>query len=275
MNNNPTNSLSGKILDRIEKENIQPASRLRMRLQTDGFWILWFFSILIGAAAVAGTLFVFLHNDWKFYSAVYDNFLDFIFDTLPYIWFLTVVVFILLAHQNVRHTKYGYRYPFGAIILLSVLSSLIVGVCLYVIGLGNFIDQDVGGYIPLHSTLIETQESRWNQPEKGLLAGTLTYVAPDFSSFEITSFDGHKWRLGAENLEHIDLLILSENTEVRVVGIAETHGFDPDLFHPCLVLPWMKPIGQYENERNILDERNNICKGVRPYELLKELQRQA
>lgn len=226
---------------------------------------------MIGAAAVAGTLFVFFHNDWQYYNAVYDGFFDFIFDTLPYLWLLTLAVFMLLAYQNIRHTKYGYRYPFGAIITLSALSSVILGVCLYSIGLGSTIDNDFGNYIPLHTSLTESQQARWNQPEKGLIAGTVTYIEPNFNSFEITGFDGHKWRLGGESLVHLDHLILQENSEVRIVGIAETEGFDPDLFHPCLVLPWMKPIGKYENERNIIEERNNICKGVRPYELLKEL----
>lgn len=276
MNNNQIgNSLSDKILERIEKEKIEPLSRLRLRLQNDGFWILWLLSILIGAAAVAGTLFVFLHSDWMFYDAIYDSLFDFIFDTLPFVWILTLLVFLLLAHQNIRHTKYGYRYPFRAIIALSGLSSVIIGVCLYVIGLGHFIDHSIGSYIPLHISAVEIHETRWNNPEKGLIAGTVTFLAPDFTVIELTSFDGHKWRMGGESLINIDHRILEENTKIRVVGIAETNGLDPDLFHPCLILPWMKSIGKYENERNVIEERNNICKGVRPYELLKELQREA
>lgn len=277
----PNTFLSKKVFDRIEKDDIEPLSKFRLRLQNDGFWILWILSLLIGATAVAGTLFVFLHADWRFYNAIYDSFFSFLNDTLPYMWMLTLLVFLLLAYQNIRHTKYGYRYPLSAVIALSGVLSVVIGVCLYVFGLGQIIDQDVGGHIPLYTPTVTNQELKWNQPDRGLIAGTVTYISPDFSTFTVSAYDGKEWNVNGDDLLHIDHLILSEYTDVRIVGLpidpsdAQESASSTNEFHACLILPWMQKVDQYENERNIKKERSKECKGVRPYQLLQELQDEA
>ena len=278
-NSQLNNSLSEKILNRIEKERIQPASKITFQIKNQLFWFLWIISILIGALAVAATFFVIFHSDWQTYNATYQGFFDFIFHSLPYIWILTLLIFLLLAHQNLRHTKYGYRYSKAPIILLSITISLIVGSSLYSFGVGEILDKALGSYIPFYEPAMNNLQGRWNKPEKGLIAGEVTNIAPDFSAFTVHSFDDKTWVIDGKDLLHIDHLILSENDFVKVVGVpvqidnySLISSSTPLSFHACLVLPWLKSVHPYENERNVSRERSNVCKGVRPYQILQELQ---
>jgi len=273
----PHESFADKVLDRIEGEHVTPLSRTRFVAKDVLFWVLWVVSVLVGAMAVAASIFVLMNAGWRFYSATHANFITFLIDALPLFWLLAILLFILFAYENLRHTKHGYRFSLPLILLMSLPAILFFGICLFSIGLGKLMDDGIGRHVPFHQPVLIQQERLWMNPERGLLAGQVGTIDFAEQTFELTSFDGVVWQVSSQDLLAPDVRALARFPSVRIVGRSSEEG----VFHACFILPGK---GDEEEEsrgivlcdelceRNLPKERSTECRGLRLYEKLERLQ---
>jgi hypothetical protein len=281
------NSLARKVLEHIDKQDIAPRSRWKFRIQNNVFWLLWAISVIVGAGAVAASIFIFANVGWGFYDTTHESFLGFVFDSLPYVWISILIILIFIAYENIRFTTSGYRYPFFAIIILSVCVSGVGGVVLYGFGLGKVFDQTAGENIPYYRTINAYQQKIWVKPTRGLLAGTIDEIGNNAESFKLTAFDGTKWVVVGSELNDLDREVISDYKMVRIVGLPVASSLEKgttDVFQACFVFPW----DEYETHEEailvtnsvnlVLGEiketvgRSNKCRDVRPYKSLQSLQ---
>jgi hypothetical protein len=283
-----------RVLDRIDREHMRPIARSHFILQNLLLWAFGAVSIVFGAVAAAAALFAIANAGWRYYVATHDNLLTFIVQTAPFVWLITFAIFVLVGYEIFKRTKSGYKYPFFAVALGSIVLSLLLGVGLYAFGLGEVFD-DALGAVPFYHPTIATEESLWSHPEKGLLAGRVVSLAPDFSSFTLLSFDGSLWTVDGDDLRHFDETALARGGLVRVVGVPFTGttttniatttatSTDATAFHACFVFPWEvyggfganhldMPFMHLLGERNDSAERSSECKDVRPYAPLRALE---
>jgi len=283
-----TESLSKKIFDKIEGDEITPTPKWHFILKEDTLWILWMLSVCIGALGVTGSLYAFKNVGWEFYTVTHSNIFSFAVDAMPYFWIISLVVFTGVGYINIRYTKKGYKYPFTVILGSSVLASVAIGSLLFVAGAGDVIDRKIAGNIPFHKPASVFEHERWDSPEKGLLVGN---VVTDEDGIYIVDSIGRNWSLSTENLFTQDFEALRKFDVVRVVGLpamvdisTTTQSFDA-----CFVFPWdiddvpfgvKKEISQERkmqilikkgDERNATSTRISICRGVRPYDSLQKI----
>lgn len=280
-------SLADKVLERIEEERITPASRSRFVAWNLLFWGLWALSVVIGALAVAASIFVIMNAGWRYYAATHENTLTFFVESIPYLWILALLLFVFVAYKNIRHTKTGYRYSLFIVLVASFFGSLALGAGLYHVGVGEVIDDDFGRRIPGHRPVLVQQERAWSSPERGLLVGEVEEIDTEAGTFELETLDGTYWLVSSEDLLRRDYQALEEEERIRVVGLPAEEG---EVFHACFVLPWdvkgmrpdtrMHPVArerlarhlcEEECERNLPEERSTECRDLRPYETLKSL----
>jgi hypothetical protein len=293
-----TTNFAKEVLERIEKEQVTPKARWQFLVKNYGLWVLWGMSVLVGAGAVAATIFVFANAGWQFYSATHDSLFEFIIDSLPYLWGAVLGVFIFAAYENVRHTKRGYRYPLFAIILFSIIASALGGVVLYAAGFGDVFDEQIGKRIPLHRPIMMQQQKKWVNAERGVLAGEVDDVDANKLMFIIETFDDKEWEVDGSDLNEKDWEALSRFRLVRVIGVPVKEG--EEIFHACFVFPW-EIFGRRERaagpnrdqpltldrlrgrspfppkgilERKSESERSSECGGVRSYETLQALRKE-
>src|SRR3989339_797248 len=76
---------------------------------------------------------------WQFLLRDYSV-LKFLLITLPYFWLVFLLLFLLAAYYNFKNTKQGYKFPFYKISLISILSSMLIGVFLYNLGIAQAIE---------------------------------------------------------------------------------------------------------------------------------------
>ncbi len=283
--------LADKIIERIEQEGVTPKPRWRFTLLNRLFWLLWGVSILFAVASAGAMIFALANAGWEFRAVTHDSFVAYLVDVLPLFWIAAIVLLLLLAHETVRRTKLGYRYPVKTVVGFGALGVLLGGFVLFASGWAQDVEQGFGKRIPLYHPALEYQRRIWVNPERGLLAGEVTATEPEYATFTVRTFDGVVWIVNGDDLRDRDRAYLTAHRVVRMVGVPAFRAGDASsTFHACFVFPWevygRKPFEAARDGfpappptggmfvRKFDGERSTECKGVRPYTLLKSMRRE-
>lgn len=231
-------NLKNTLFDRIETENVRPHSRMFFRSRECLLWAVWVISIVVGALAIAISVFVVTHRHYGLYEATHQNWLTFMVEVLPFLWVMVFGLMVLLAVYNLRHTKRGYRYPLSTIFASSIILSFAGGSALQFFGLGYSIDDLLGNQMSIYMSQEKIERQMWQQPREGRLIGkqVLTTVATS-SVIVFEDAAGSRWRLHVQELLPADITLLASGENVRVLG--QSVNVDAAIFHACGVFPWM------------------------------------
>ncbi|MCA9363036.1 hypothetical protein KC851_01830 [Candidatus Kaiserbacteria bacterium] len=246
------------LYDRIEDEAVCPRPRLFFHSRECLVWFLWLISVLIGSIAVAVSLFVVMHRQYDFYEATHDNFLTFLVDYLPYLWFFVFIAMIGVAIYNLRHTARGYRYSLGTILLSSLVLSFAGGSALQLFGVGYKIDDILGNHMNNYLSQEKIEKNMWQSPTEGRLLGRQSYstVQPT-TTIIFKDTTGRGWTLDVRELNDKEKRILASGQEVKILGKCLDE--DRGSFYACGVFPVMMdkdmPMKDRSHEREIFIER--------------------
>jgi hypothetical protein len=225
-----------KILSKIKEEKIEPKPKWQFLLRDCFIWLVFLVSLLVGAVAFCVSLYIFTTNDWDLYKYLHTTLVGHIFISIPYIWIILLVIFILIANYNFKHTKKGYRHEVYVVFGFSFLGSLILGYFLHSLGMGEGIEKNLASSLPFYEkmTCCGNRKDIWDQPEKGLLGGEIMELL-DEENFELKDFHGMIW-LVRENkniLEYRPLFIQS-GKQVKIIGEKK----EPAVFWAKEIRPW-------------------------------------
>jgi len=230
--------LKETLFKRIETEGVEPRSRILFRCHECMVWFFWVMSIVVGAFAVAISLFVITHRQYELYEATHDNFFTFVVDALPYLWIVVFGLMIFLAVYNFRHTKRGYRQSPVLLVLSSVVLSFAAGSAMQLFGMGYTVDDLLGKNMVFYMSQEKLESRIWQAPEEGRLLGRQVFstLSPT-STIVFEDSTGKRWGINVRELLVRDLELLSEGKTVRLLGKAKNQ--ELRLFHACGVFPWM------------------------------------
>ncbi len=239
-----TRSVCGKVLEQLEQDQVQPHSRMYFHSRECFVWSAWFISIIIGAAAVAVTLYISFSVPYTIYEATHDNLLTAFVSALPYIWLVIFALTAYLAIVNLRNTRRGYRYRTATLLGSSIFISLLIGVTLQAIGHGYQLDRTLGQWIDAYPSYEKQRYAAWQNPDEGRLIGTLLPYENGTSSdatstveFVFADSEQAVWQIDTSELRQsdIDLLFSAGEQEVRLMGTSTS----PGIFKICGVFPWL------------------------------------
>ncbi|MBU2236188.1 hypothetical protein KKA01_03995 [Patescibacteria group bacterium] len=238
---------SKKILDKIEKDKIDPKPKWQFRLEQVGLWFLAVFSVLIGSNAVAAIIFRMVNNDWDTLKFLQRSPIGHALTTLPYVWIVVLGLFVLLAYYNTRHTKKGYKYNTYGVVIGAVLASVIVGTVIYSVGFAPRVDRFMES-VPGMEKLMHSREEIWMHPEKGFVAGEIQQILGGVGIFSIEDLEGQYWvvRPGEDYRVHPAVIIV-EGEYVRIIGTPK----ESELFMADQIMPWQfgpEPKGMFDGK---------------------------
>lgn len=237
-NQTKTKDLCTSVLDRIEKENVCPRSKMFFKGRECVVWTLWLLTVVVGGLAVAVSLFVVTNRRYAFYEATHDNFFTFMVAVLPYVWLVTFAFMAWFAVVSLRKTKHGYRYPLRTILLSSLVFSFAAGSALQFFGLGYVIDKEFGRIMFTYPSQEKIELAMWQQPYEGRLVGKMhSPVGTATNTIWFEDVDGARWRVNIADLYEADHQVLSAREQVRLLGAMNTS--TPEHFHACGAFPWM------------------------------------
>ncbi|NCN11841.1 hypothetical protein GW937_00795 [Candidatus Kaiserbacteria bacterium] len=257
----PKGLLKNTVLQRIKAEKMSPRPRVFFRSRECAVWMLWLLSVVVGALAFSVSLFVVLHHQYAFYEASHSNFFTFMVETLPYVWIVTFAVMTYAAIYNIRHTKYGYRYPLWMIMASSVVLSFAGGSTLQFFGLGYTIDDVLGEHMSLYQSQNKFEQYLWQDPDDGRLVGRLRYTTlSPTTTIIFEDINGGRWTIDISELVHSDLTALNSERLVKLLG--DPSDTELHLFHACGAFPWhfdkdMTSLERHEEREEFVERVTN------------------
>ena len=277
-----TDHLAQRVFEHIKDEHLTPRPRWEFIFKNYLFWTLGALAVVLGALACSATLFEVENVDWRLSVATHSSFFSFFLVAVPFVWILTLALFILIGYINIRRTNHGYRYSLTLIAIGAVMTSLTLGVGLYAIGFGGRVDEAIGTHPPFFRPIIAEERSWWLAPEKGLLGGQVINTTADIASFAVRDFSGRVWQIDGSDLRDPDLTIVARGGIVRIVGVPLSA--TSSVFHACFVFPW-ETRGDFRkgppphplaaiastSQKNATTTRGDACENIRPYQQLRAI----
>ena len=231
-------NLKSQLFERIETENVCPRSKMFYKGRECFVWSLWLLSVLVGALAVAVSLFVVAHHQYALYEATHENAFTYLVEVLPYLWITIFGLMVYVAIYNLRHTARGYRHPVWVILLSSVVLSFAGGSVLNMLGLGYEVDEILGQHMRAYTSQQKLEYRMWQEPIEGRLVGRQVYstLAPT-TTVIFEDVEGKRWRMNVSELQPRDLDLLHSGKVVRLIG--KKVGDGAPNFHACGSFPVM------------------------------------
>ncbi len=165
--------LSNTILDELKEQQAKPKPKWHFLLHE---WLLWFIgavSVLIGGLAMSIIFVQVRLIDWDLLQVLGRGGL---FQIMPYLWFVLLILFVLIAQYQIKHTKRGYEYSLAAVVFLLISLSLLIGSVFYQYKIGYLVHSHLSGASPIYRTIADQRSKLWSQPQQGRLSGVLLDV---------------------------------------------------------------------------------------------------
>ncbi|MBT3419529.1 MAG: hypothetical protein HN726_00455 [Candidatus Magasanikbacteria bacterium] len=249
--------IANKILDTIEKEHITPVPKWKCMVHSYGIWVMAGVFLILSSFAAAILVEMIVDNDWDVYSDINGSFISFVIETLPYVWFISLVVLYLLFRYTFRHTKQGYRYTWFIVAAVAVGGSIMVGSLLYVTGVSSEANMALSHHVPGYKDVVYKRVGRWQKPTKGRLSGVVSLVEEEKNIIKIIDTGRGEWVIIVTSSTLPQNTRMLSEKRVRIIGVQT----GDKVFTANKILPWgvrdkRKIMAETKSERKINEVRN-------------------
>lgn len=180
-------------LNKIKKEHIAPEPRWKFLARKILIWLLVGFIVALGAVAISVVHYLLSQLEWDLYIPMHQNFFVFTLSIMPYSWLVLLIIFGIAAFFGVRKTENGYRFGGLKIIFSIVIGVIVIGFFMSSFGFNRRFNGMMMHGVPYYAQNVATKEKQWMQPEKGLLAGTITAIQG--STIKLTDLNNVYWEV--------------------------------------------------------------------------------
>ncbi len=209
--------LPEKIIEELKKQGIESRPRWQFLLKRWTLWLVAILSTIIGGIAVAVIIFTFVDYDITARTYLQKSVVEYILISIPYFWLVTLFILVGIAKYVVRHTKFGYRYATARIIAIVLAGSILLGIGLNFLDVGQGVQDFLVETFPAYDSLTYTSKDAWSQPEKGLLGGTITTIV-NSEKFTISDFHKKTWQIDTSELQEKNGVTIRLGTVIKIIG---------------------------------------------------------
>jgi hypothetical protein len=138
------------------------------------------------------------------------------FGVIPYFWLLVAGLFFTFVYFDFRNIKGGYRHGGVIIISVSLITSVLVGTCIYFLRTPEYAE-GLFRRIPMYQQLHMGHEMMWNVPGGGVLAGTILELSGD-KIIILKDFGEDVWVVDISRASIVNGPRMVVGMEIRAVG---------------------------------------------------------
>ena len=209
--------LDKRILDTLEKRNLAPRPYYMFMAKRSVFWTLAAVSIMFGAISSAVLLFVvsdYYATDWR----MLDNLpLDGLILSIPVLWLLSMPLLLASAYFGLRHTRRGYRFHWGKVVVICLAASIGLGEVLHLFNAGQRINDFLVEHVDWYKQQADVPFDIWSRPEQGYLGGRADLFFSE-SKLRLVDFNLNIWTVDIAGARiDLDQSILAEG-DVAIRG---------------------------------------------------------
>jgi hypothetical protein len=212
-------NISEKAFAQIQEEGIKPSSEMKFHFQRSLFWVSAFLALIVGALAVAVTLYVIADNDWDMLGQRGLGWKGSVIYALPYFWLVVLGGFLLIAHYTFRHTKFGYRYRLWQVVVANIVLAIFVGAIFYACGFGANLDYVLAKTVPGYKEVNNPRIKVWSQPQAGFLAGEI--IEPGLEFIVLEDLQNRQWRVNIVQAKLKPRVNFIDGERIKIIGKIE------------------------------------------------------
>ncbi|MEF3692276.1 MAG: hypothetical protein V3574_04460 [Candidatus Moraniibacteriota bacterium] len=210
-------SPSKKIIDKIKKDKIVPESKLVLNWKSYAFWVVWIFTLFLGAIFSSFVILNILDIHPMVLRHLKLGKLFFIFfKTAPYFWIILALLAVGGGLLAIRKTKRGYRYSLIFIIGGGILTVAFLGIFLHFTKVNRHIGNHYIPRGPFPEEFIFPEKKRWCSPAEGMLGGEVVAIEGD--NFNLRGFEDDFWRVYYSNETKIRVKKIETGMLIEVFG---------------------------------------------------------
>ena len=234
---------SEKFIDRIKKENIKPIPKWRFTYKNAIMWIIILLSTIIGAIAFSIILFAVQQIDFDLISHMSHSGFEMWLALLPFLWIISLIVFMLVSIFGMKKTKKGYKFSASRLIAGNVIFSILLGTLLFIGGGATWLENAFAVNVGFYEGVNEKKIEMWSKPDEGYLSGIIKSV--DDTSLQLIDFDKNIWEIDILDANIYKVVKLEEGETIKLIGVVTSKNH----FRADDVRPWGGGFGQNRNGR--------------------------
>lgn len=222
-------NISQIALEKIKESGMKPISKSIFSIKRVLFWSLVGFSIIIGSVSFSVALSILFSNDWDLYNKFGFSF---VLRSLPYFWFVCILLLTILGEFYYRKTSLGYRHRTFMIVSVYVFITVILGSILHVVGWGSRVEESIYENIPVYHGIVFDKDEFWSHPETGLISGKIILI--EGKTLNLLDFNQKVWIINMDNAVTMGRTRLEEGELIKIIGVTD----DGNLFNAEQIRPW-------------------------------------
>ena len=216
--------IKNETLKRISEKGIKPIPKYYFVAKNYTLWVLSALLIVLSSISASIVLFLLTSQDWDIYKYLNKNLAEFLLISIPYLWIVLAIFFVMSLFFIFKKTKEGYRFEVrvaagtGTAVVFVLTSAMLFS------GLSCKIHEEISAKTPMYRNLIYDKYQIWDNAQKGLLGGSVVEVKNQ-ENFAIKDFEGKVWQVNLTQTNLPQGFSVKENETVKLIGSPEKNNF--------------------------------------------------
>jgi hypothetical protein len=218
-------NFSQSILAKIKQEKLTPRARWIFQFKNLFFWSLGILTIIAAGILLTALLEDFLLAEWEIFSRHPGGQLHFFYETISWLWLISLIALLAIAFVIFRHTKQGYRYATLGLAGVVLVASFGLGISLYPTKIPSDLREFHRQYLGERF-----DPNLWHNPDQGFLIGKILKIKQK----ELLLDTGkQKWQVNFAKARMPQFLKLAPQQKIRIMGKKISEGiFEANFIHP-------------------------------------------
>jgi len=222
MHTEPTNTFGARVLDTIEARAVHPKPSWHFLVREGMVWVVAGCTFLVGSIATALTIYI---GDASYlvehHIASRDSMT--LFEKLPFIWIVLLVVGVGYTVHALHTTRRGYRWPTTSLVGIAVLLSTVAGWSMHRTGFSEVLDRYLLSTLPIYQPVSGFYPEHWMAYDRGVVVGVVEVTHHE--GFSLRGLHGGVVEVRLTHTTDVPRSVwIEEGVRLRVVGTTTIPG---------------------------------------------------
>lgn len=187
-------SISQKVIEKIRQEKISPKSRWNFLFCRSAVMALLIFCVIAGAVSLGIIFSIFSQFEvGKIVGRPHG--IGILFLSLPFVWIIFLVFFLILSIAEFVKTRRGYKYQTKYVGGTFLIVIIIMGTFLYAFSFSDKVENYLSENFSAYGKIVRTPQKVWSQPEEGLISGEIIQDKKEEKKIYLRDWNGEIWEI--------------------------------------------------------------------------------
>lgn len=236
--------ISQKILEKIEKDKIEPTPKAVFWMRDAGIVAGVLSSFVIGSLCSAYIIFVLLGSDISLYHRLGLSVSSYVLSVAPVFPLLLLLLISLSLYLFLIRFRSGYRYTIVKVLTVSLGLFISAGIALHTVQGGKIIDDFSVQVLPGSESFLVQKERAWLKPNEGVVIGSVVEVGE--RAIFIEDVEGKVWGISLKDFNDVSVL---EKIDIgKTIGVQGVVDYENDFVFAAKTIFPINKLEKFEEE---------------------------